>query len=349
MRFLFLSVIITFFFSNSISAQGSDTKQNGLVVKLSATWCPVCSGAAWNSFNWLLSNVNNNAFYFTAHSSSTSRLFSQTGFDIIRNFDQSAYQPAFYLNGLNKGSGGSVTEREIKNAIEDEVTKGPLALMKTVAKATGNTSIKAQVTFTFPKALTGNYSMGLYLVEKVVKEIQAGLSGTVEHKNILRNSFFTQSFGEELPGTSFAAGYSKTISGTINLPSNSSAANFEVIAVLWKKNGVKYEFVNVHGTSDMAGVLTNISEKVDENFKFIVTNATLNDIEFQFSSISLPLNGVTVQLRDILGRTVKQEKGVHFSNDFQKMHFSNLNLTPGAYIITFESREFLISRKVMVK
>ena len=100
MRFLFLSVIITFYFSNSISAQGSDTKQNGLVVKLSATWCPVCSGAAWNSFNWLLSNVNNNAFYFTAHSSSTSRLFSQTGFDIIRNFDQSAYQPAFYLNGL---------------------------------------------------------------------------------------------------------------------------------------------------------------------------------------------------------------------------------------------------------
>jgi hypothetical protein len=99
----------------------------------------------------------------------------------------------------------------------------------------------------------------------------------------------------------------------------------------------------------MAGVLTNISEKVDENFKFIVTNATVNDIEFQFSYLSLPLKGVTVQLRDILGRTVKQESGVQFSNDFQKMHFSNLNLTPGTYIISFESREFLISRKVMVK
>jgi hypothetical protein len=127
------------------------------------------------------------------------------------------------------------------------------------------------------------------------------------------------------------------------------AANFEVIAVLWKKNGAKYEFINVHGTSDMAGVLTNISEKVDENFKFIVTNATLNDIEFQFSNLSVPLNGVTVQLRDILGRTVKQERGVQFSNDFQKMHFSNLNLTAGTYIVSFESRDFLISRKVMVK
>jgi hypothetical protein len=99
----------------------------------------------------------------------------------------------------------------------------------------------------------------------------------------------------------------------------------------------------------MAGVLTNISEKVDENFNFIVTNATLNDIEFQFSSLSLLLNGVTVQLRDILGRTVKQERGIQFSNDFQKMHFSNLNLTPGTYIISFESREFLISRKVLIK
>ena len=44
-----------------MSAQGSDTKQNGLVVKLSATWCPVCSGAAWNSYNSLLNNVKNNA------------------------------------------------------------------------------------------------------------------------------------------------------------------------------------------------------------------------------------------------------------------------------------------------
>lgn len=348
MRIFILSIIITFFHLNAISAQDSDTKQNGLVVKLSATWCSVCSGAAWNSYTWLLNNVKNNAFYFTAHSSSTSRLFSQTGSDIIRNFDQSAYQPAFYLNGLNKGSGGSVTEKEIKNAIEAEGIKVPLVFMKTVAKATGNTSIKAQVTFTFPKVITGNYTMGLYLVEKAVKEIQAGLSGTVEHKNVLRNSFFTQSFGEDLPGTSFAAGYSKIISSTINLPANSSAANFEVIAVLWKKNGVKYEFVNVHGTSDMAGVLTNISEKVDENFKFIVTNATLNDIEFQYSSLSLPLNGVTVQLRDILGRTVKQERGVQFTNDFQKIHFANLNLSAGTYIISFESREFLISRKIVL-
>lgn len=349
MKIFILSIIITFFHLNAISGQGSDTKQNGLVVKLSATWCPVCSGAAWNSYTWLLNNVKNNAFYFTAHSSSTSRLFSQTGSDIIRNFDQSAYQPAFYLNGLNKGSGGSVTEREIKNAIEDEGTKGPSALLKTVAKAIGNTSIKAQVTFTFPKAMTGNYTMGLYLVEKVVKEIQAGLSGTVEHKNVLRNSFFTQSFGEDLSGTSFAAGYSKTISSTINLPANSSSANFEVIAVLWKKNGAKYEFVNVHGTSDMAGVLTSVSEKVDENFKFIVTNATLSNIEFQFSSLSMPLNGVTVQLRDMLGRTLKQERGIQFTNDFQKMYFSNLNLSAGTYIVTFESREFLISRKVVIK
>ena len=80
-----------------------------------------------------------------------------------------------------------------------------------------------------------------------------------------------------------------------------------------------------------------------------MTNATLNDIEFQFSSLSLHLNGVTVQLRDKLGRTVKQERGIQFSNDFQKMHFSNLNLTPGTYIISFESREFLISRKVVIK
>ena len=44
--------------------------------------------------------------------------------------------------------------------------------MKTVARASGNTSIKAQVTLTFPKLMSGNYTVGMYLVEKVVKEIQ---------------------------------------------------------------------------------------------------------------------------------------------------------------------------------
>jgi hypothetical protein len=344
---LILSIqILTIF---SVHAQGSDTKQNGLVVKLSATWCPVCAGNAWTSYNWLMDNVKNNAFYFTAHSSATSRLYSQTSSDIIKNFDLSAYQPAFYLNGVNKGTGGSATEREIKNSIEDGVGQSPVATLKTVARATGNTNIKAQVTLTFPKAVTGSYSIGIYLVEKSVKEVQTGLSGTVEHKNVLRNSFFPQTFGEELTGSSFAAGYTKTVSANINLPANSLASNFEIIAVLWNKKGVKYEFVNVHGTTDMAGVLTNISEKVNESFIFLVTNASHTDIGFQFSNTLIRFNDITVSLRDILGRTIQHQRNVQLTSDLQTIHFSNLNLVPGTYILSFETPEFIVSRKVMVE
>jgi len=344
---LFLSIQIISFFS--ANAQGSETKQNGLVVKLSATWCPVCAGNAWNSYHWLMDNVKNNAFYFTAHSSSTSRLFSQASSDIIRNFDLSAYQPAFYLNGVNKGTGGVATEREIKNSIEDGAGQSPVATLKTVARATGNTSIKAQVTLTFPKSVNGTYSIGLYLVEKSVKEIQTGLSGTVEHKNVLRNSFFTQTFGEEIAGSIFAAGYSKTVSANINLPANSLASNYEVIAVLWNKKGVKYEFVNVHGTSDMAGVLTNISEKVNEEFNFLLLNANNAEINFQFSNLSRYFKNVTINLRDILGRTIQQKKDVQLTDYLQTIHFSNLRLVSGTYILSFESPEFIVSRKVLVE
>lgn len=349
MRLIILILSIQILTIFSVHAQSSDTKQNGLVVKLSATWCPVCAGSAWTSYHWLMDNVKNNAFYFTAHSSSTSRLFSQTSLDIIRNFDLSAYQPAFYLNGVNKGTGGSATEREIKNSIEDGVSQSPVALLKTVAKATGNTSIKAQVTLNFPKAVTGTYSIALYLVEKSVKEVQTGLSGTVEHKNVLRNSFFTQTFGEELVGSSFVAGYSKTVSANINLPANSLASNFEVMAVLWNKKGVKYEFVNVHGTADMAGVLTSISEKVNEEFNFQVTNSSKTDIGFQFSTASMRFKNITINLRDILGRTIQQQREVQLTNDLQTLHFSNLNLVTGTYILSFESTEFIVSRKVLVE
>jgi hypothetical protein len=330
-------------------AQSSDTKQNGLVVKLSATWCPVCAGAAWNSYRWLFDNVKSNAVFFTAHSSSTSRLFSQTSQDIIRNFDLSAYQPAFYLNGLNKGSGGSVTEKEIKNAIEDDAKNAPVATLKTVAKATGNTSIKAQVSLQFPKAVNGTFSIGLYLVEKIVKEVQTGFSGSVEHKNVLRSSFFTQTFGEELSGSSFLAGYSKTITGNINLPANSQASNFEVVAVLWSRKGTKYEFVNVHSTSDMAGVLTNLSEKVDEVFNFVLTNATRNNLEFQFSIPTMHFKDIDIRLSDILGRTIYMKRNATLSREVETCHFSNANLVPGMYILSFSSPAFILSRKVLIE
>jgi hypothetical protein len=342
---LFIQIVLSF----SVQAQGNETKQNGLVVKLSATWCPVCAGAARTSYQWLLDNVKNNAFYFTAHSSSTSRLYAPVSLDIIRNFDLSAYQPAFYLNGVNKGTGGTATEREIKNSIEDASLQAPLAQLKTVARATGNTSIKAQVTLTFPKVATGTYSVGLYLVEKTVKEIQSGLSGTVEHKNVLRNSFFTQTFGEELPGSSFPAGFSKTVSANINLPGNATATNFEVIAVLWLKKGIKYEVVNVHGTSDMAGILTGISEKVDEGFNFKLTHVSTSDISFQFASEEFRFDRISVRLRDILGRTIHQINGLPLMSDLQTLHFTQLNLVPGAYILSFESPEFIVSRKIMVE
>jgi hypothetical protein len=218
-----------------------------------------------------------------------------------------------------------------------------------VAKATGNTSIKAQVTLNFPKAVTGTYSIALYLVEKSVKEVQTGLSGTVEHKNVLRNSFFTQTFGEELAGSAFVAGYSKTVSANINLPANSLASNFEVMAVLWNKKGVKYEFVNVHGTADMAGVLTSISEKVNDEFNFQVTNSSTTDIGFQFSTASMRFKNITINLRDILGRTIQQQREVQLTNDLQTLHFSNLNLVTGTYILSFESSEFIVSRKVLVE
>lgn len=296
-----------------------------------------------------MDNVKNNAFYFTAHASSTSRLYSTTAFDIIRNFDLNAYQPAFYLNGINKGTGGSVTEREIKNTIEDNSIIAPLANISTVAKATGNASIKAQVTLTFPKAATGNYFIGLYLIEKVVKEIQSGLSGTVEHKNILRNSFFPQSFGDPIIGSSFPAGFSKTVTGNINLPANVLASNYEVIAVLWQKKSEKYEVVNVHGTSNMAGVLTSLSEKIDEGFIFKCTKSEKNEIEFQFSSQLSNSYNANVQLRDIMGRTIANYSQIKLNNELQGLSFTNLDLVSGTYILSFESKDFIISRKIVVR
>jgi hypothetical protein len=349
MRPIIFSLAIQILFSTFLNAQSSETKQNGLVVKLSATWCPVCAGAAWNSYQWLFDNVKSNAVYLTAHSSSTSRLFSQTSQDLIRNFDLTAYQPAFYLNGINKGSGGSVTEKEIKNTIEDDAKQAPVATLKTVARATGNTSIKAQVSLLFPKAVSGSFSIGLYLVEKSVKEVQTGLSGTVEHKNVLRNSFFTQTFGEELTGSSFSAGYTKTISASINLPASSQASNFEVVAVLWNKKGTKFEFVNVHSTSDMAGVLTSLSEKVDEGFHFVLMNASRSNVEFQFSSEMKQFNDINISLRDILGRTILVKRNIPLTSEVETCHFSNLNLVPGSYILSFESPAFILSRKVLIE
>jgi len=328
--------------------QTDDTKQNSLVVKLSATWCPVCAGAARTTYSWLFDNVKKNAFILTAHSSSTSRLYSPVAADIIRNFDQSAYQPAFYLNGANRGAGGSATEREIRNGVEDASAKTPVATLKTVARATGNTSIKAQVTITFTKAAAGTYEIGIYLVEKNVKEIQSGLTGTVDHKNILRSSFFQGSFGEPLPGTNFSSGFSRTISGNIILPANVQASNYQIVAILWDKKSDKYEVVNTHATEDLAGVLTDISERISSGLTFRCLRSDCEAITFQFANPLGTFRPSTVFLRDALGRTLSKQDQVVLSGDLQTLSFSNLNLFPGLYVISFESKDFRVSRKVLV-
>jgi hypothetical protein len=58
---------------------------------------------------------------------------------------------------------------------------------------------------------------------------------------------------------------------------------------------------------------------------------------------------ITINLRDILGRTIQQQREVQLTNDLQTLHFSNLNLVTGTYILSFESSEFIVSRKVLVE
>lgn len=225
-----------------------------LLQKHSGTKCPPCGQWGWTMATELKSYSEGRALYLGTFSNN----FVSEGFktsvadDMESKWGVTGF-PTFTVNGepkLDRPSGSVNTTNEkkmCKDAIDDFEAEDVIAntgVKYTVAD--GKMKITSSVQFF--KAAEGDYNVALYIVENQAMWKQSGhatgATTAIPHDYVLRGSA-NGTWGKVQMSGTIAAGAVKDFTGEMVIDPSWKMENVSVYAVLWKKKGSKYEFVNV--------------------------------------------------------------------------------------------------------
>lgn len=249
-------------------------KQMPLVAKITASWCPYCGTWGWDFMEALLDDNSATSNVVSLHYSGNYR--SKEAAEMTSNFGAFG-QPQFFLNSelidVNSST-TSVSRENVKTNINRVITQSPEVQTGFLA-GTEEGQFNIVTKTRFFQNVSGEYFLGLYLVQKSFIGSQAGRSETALHKNVLRYSFAGSTFGESLGSGAIAAGTEVLVQHSIPLAElGYDLDNIRILSVIWKKEGNKYMVVN-----------SNITSQFTSGVSLITTgNRRFGKADFQFSA-----------------------------------------------------------------
>ncbi len=346
--------ILTFIFILLVNTNAQNIEvpntQVPVIVKVTASWCPFCGTWGWDFFENLYEDNYQKSIIFAAHYSGDFK--NNVSIDIAKNFNASG-QPIFYLDGIdqNVSSGNSQNKRNsFSTQINNKIQESPLA--QTGIKATyNNNKLYVDYSTKFYQSVSGEYYIGIYLIEKLVIGFQASRGQNAQHKNILRKELSGNSFGNLLAKGTVAE--NMIYKGHIEVDLDDyKPQNLEIATIIWKKEGARYFVVNSNIDNEVSeentsGIQDNFISKNSISIYPTVINKT--GIIKLFSQNNIP--DTKVDLYNINGKKViniysgKIEKG---ENIF-KIKASDY-LLPSIYYIVIDSKNnTLIAQKIIIK
>jgi len=233
---LFLFVLL---FTLQAQAQEVPEVQKSLVTKVTATWCINCGTWGWSLFEGILEDNAEKALIVANHYSGD--LDNPTAEDIASNFNATS-QPRFVLDNTDQSasSGSAATKRtEIKNQIDANFLLSPVVNAGLDVILDGNQLIVNTKTKFF-QAATGEYYVGVYIIENGVVNFQSGQGMNAAHKNIMRTGMSTGTFGDLVMNGNINMGMEFDHDFSIMLNSAWNVDNLEVATIVWKKDADKY-------------------------------------------------------------------------------------------------------------
>lgn len=338
-----------------LSAQTSievPATQKSLVTKHTATWCPFCGTPEnWSLQDYFVANLDNkNAVVLSAHQSSTSKLYSKAGKDLLANFQNVVYQPEFFFNTTKSDGNEEMIKADIIAKVNQAATQA--AVVQTGLKATYITSTDSLVVVTktkFFQAAQGEYRLAILLVEKEVRAEQASRTGSEVHKRVVRATLTPDVTGVMLASgnvtlnTEFSRNFSIKWNNQYNLN------NIELVTLLWKRNTTtnKLEFVNTNEVTQVQQA-TTATQHVD----FLANRFVLapNPAREQ-SQIRLDLpqtyNNAEITLIDIHGAIIKTLHRGSLNSGQQTMDVNRNAIPSGLYLVRLRADGQVATRKVM--
>ncbi len=335
---------ILLFYLNGIFAQDVPEIQQSLITKITATWCPNCGSWGWDFYEDIYADNADKALIITAHRSGD--LQSDVGVDFTSNFGVN-YQPFFIVNNENQNVNSTNTASKrsaIQNLVNNNYSLSPIANAGLQVTKDGNSLIVQTKTRFFQNAM-GEYYLGVYVIEDGVINFQQGIGNDAVHKNVMRASMSSSSFGELIANGNIDADSEFDKEFSIQL-GNWNVNNLEIATIIWKKEGNTYQFVNAHSTHEIMTV--GISNIAEDNISFNVypnVTSTTATIELQFKDGP---SDIQLELFDSFGKkisTIFEGETANGTYIFE-LNKSSIN-TKGLYFIMLSLKNSISTRKLI--
>ena len=209
--------------------------KKSLIFKKTATWCPYC-GDWGTSYSTDITNAHANCQVIALHGDSE---FESTLGDNIMDALPSSGWPHFFAGTEDISN----SYYELNSAVNSELGKAVEVAMA-IEKSPSASSINVRVQSQWLGSIDGEFYIAVYLLEngQIAEQQIAGSSADPNfvHNNVLRAEANNSPFG--VPVT--INGYGYLLDVNIDLSSSWVAANCYPVAVMWKKNGSSYDFIN---------------------------------------------------------------------------------------------------------
>jgi hypothetical protein len=213
--------------------------QKALVFKATGTWCPYCGSWGQEFSDDLAVDFPGYSEIIALHASD--EFSADINNNLLDYLDPSGY-PHFFVGANDVPNSYSSLSSEVTNEISS-ATEVSMALSYTVSDGVMNVKVQTQVENSFAGE---NCFLAVYVMEngQVATQQIAGQSAddNFVHNHILRTEATGSTFGQSI---SFEGGKSLTeVSATLAPSILWNHDNCYALAVLWKKDGSDYEFLN---------------------------------------------------------------------------------------------------------
>lgn len=296
-RFVF-TIAILLFSLNTLRSQEVQEIQKSLITKITATWCPNCGGWGWTFFDSIF--VDNAAKALIIKANYSGELQNPTAADFATNFNTN-YQPYFIVGNENQNVTSTNTAAKrttIKNLVDNNYATPPVVNAGLEVTKNGD-FLNVQTKTRFFQNTEGEYYLGIYVIEDGVINFQQNQGNDAVHKNVLRASMSSGSFGELITSGIISSGseFDKPYSILLG---NWNLNNLEIAAIIWKKVGNTFEFVNTHSTTEISTVgIASIPE--DEIGFHVFPTITAGNVTIELN-LKNENTAIQLELADLSGK-----------------------------------------------
>lgn len=212
------------------------TAYKALVFEQSETWCGSCGAYGYPSFRQIVHDFEHTITPINLHASDDISAATPPGGNQLDSYFFTGSLPVCGVNTSEAFSPSVAGLTDTINFFLNNHPKAKAGIGFTWRIEGGNVIVDTK-TVIF-EALTGKYTLGVYLTEDNIMNTQVGQSGEVEFDHIFRAASTPSSWGNTIIASSAAAGEVYEASHTIAIPSEvRNRANLHIAVVMYKMDG----------------------------------------------------------------------------------------------------------------